>query len=55
MGKIEGHKIALGNRKLLEDMGIDPGEPSQKAEAMRTEGQTVMFITIDGKSCRTFL
>ena len=50
MGNIEGHKIALGNRKLLEDIGIDPGELSQKAEAMRTEGQTVMFITIDGKA-----
>ncbi len=50
IGKIEGHKIALGNRKLLEDIGIDPGELSQKAEAMRTEGQTVMFIAIDGKA-----
>ena len=50
MGNIEGHKIALGNRKLLEDMGIEPGELSQKAEAMRAEGQTVMFITVDGKA-----
>ncbi|MCX5717915.1 MAG: copper-translocating P-type ATPase [Nitrospirae bacterium] len=50
MGRIEGHKIALGNRKLLEDLGIDPRELLQKAEAMRTEGQTVMFITIDGKA-----
>ena len=50
MGKIEGHKVALGNRKLLEDIGIDPGELSQKAEAMRTEGQTVMFVTIDGRA-----
>lgn len=49
-GNIEGHKIALGNLKLLEDIGIDPGELSQKAEAMRAEGQTVMFITIDGKA-----
>ncbi|MDP2276619.1 MAG: HAD-IC family P-type ATPase, partial [Nitrospirota bacterium] len=50
MGKIEGHKIALGNLKLLEDIGIDPGELSQKAETMRTEGQTVMFIAVDGKA-----
>lgn len=49
-GNIEGHKIALGNRKLLEDIGIDTGELLQKAEAMRTEGQTVMFITVDGKA-----
>jgi Cu+-exporting ATPase len=50
MGNIEGHKIALGNWKLLEDIGIDPGGLSQKAEAMRADGQTVMFITIDGKA-----
>jgi Cu+-exporting ATPase len=48
-GIIEGHKITLGNRKLLEDIGVDPGELSQKAEAMRADGQTVMFIAIDGK------
>lgn len=49
-GKIEGREIALGSRKLLEDTGIDPGSLSQKAEAMRAEGQTVMFIAIDGKT-----
>lgn len=48
-GIIEGNKITLGNRKLLEDIGVDPGELSQKAEAMRADGQTVMFIAIDWK------
>lgn len=50
VGKIEGHKIALGNLKLLDDLGIDPGELSQKAENMRKEGQTVMFVAVDGKA-----
>jgi Cu+-exporting ATPase len=49
-GKIEGCEVSLGNRKLLEDLGIDPGELSQKAETMRKEGQTVMFIVVDGKA-----
>lgn len=49
-GRIEGHKIALGNLKLLEDIGVNPGGLLQKAEAMRTEGQTVMFIAVDGKA-----
>ncbi|KAF0145704.1 MAG: Cu2+-exporting ATPase [Nitrospirae bacterium] len=49
IGKLEGHKIALGNRKLLDDLGIDPSEFSEKAEAMRREGQTVMFVSMDGK------
>ena len=50
MGKIERHKIALGSLKLLEDIGIDPGELSQKAKTMRIGGQTVMFVAVDGKA-----
>jgi len=48
MGKIDEHEVSLGNRKLLDDLSIDPGELSQKAETMRKEGQTVMFIAVDG-------
>jgi Cu+-exporting ATPase len=42
--------VALGNIKLLEKLGIDPGELPQLAEAGRTEGQTVMLVMIDGKA-----
>jgi Cu+-exporting ATPase len=49
VGEIQGHRIALGNRKLLDDFGIDPDKLSEKAEAMRKEGQTVMFIAVDGR------
>lgn len=48
-GRIEGHEVALGNRKLLDDLRIDLGKLSQKAETMRSEGQTVMFIAVDRK------
>jgi len=50
VGKVDGHAVALGNRKLLDDLSIDPGELPVKAEAMRSEGQTVMFIAVDGKA-----
>lgn len=49
IGKIEGHKIALGNHKLLDDLGIDPAGLLEKADTMRAEGQTVMFVAVDGK------
>lgn len=49
IGKINGHTVALGNIKLLEDLGINPGELAAKAEEMRSEGQTVMFVVMDGK------
>jgi Cu+-exporting ATPase len=48
-GEVDGHKVALGNLKLLESMGIDPGNLPQQADNLRAEGQTVMFLSIDGK------
>ncbi len=49
-GLIGGRNIALGNRKLIEELGIAPGELPDKAESMRREGQTVMFVAVDGKA-----
>ena len=49
-GKIDGHLVALGNRALLEELKLDPGDLSAKAEALRADGQTVMFLAVDGKA-----
>jgi Cu+-exporting ATPase len=49
-GEVEGHKVALGNRSLLDDLGIDPGELAIQAEGLRPDGQTVMFVIVDGKA-----
>jgi Cu+-exporting ATPase len=48
-GVVEGRKILLGNQKLLEDEGVDPGELSVLADEMRKEGQTVMFVAVNGR------
>jgi Cu+-exporting ATPase len=50
IGKVNGRTVALGNIRLLARLGIDPGDLPQQAEAGRTEGQTVMFVAIDGKA-----
>jgi Cu+-exporting ATPase len=49
-GEIDGHQVALGNRALLDDLKIDAGELATKAEKLRADGQTVMFVAIDGKA-----
>ena len=49
-GVIEGQAVALGNPKLFEQMGIDASELSVRSEMLRTEGQTVMLLAIDGKA-----
>lgn len=47
-GKIDAQNVAVGNRKLLKALGIDPGNAEEKAQSLRAEGQTVMFVTVDG-------
>ena len=49
-GTVEGRRVALGNRMLLNELKIDAGELASKAENMRKEGVTVMFIVVDGKA-----
>jgi Cu+-exporting ATPase len=46
IGTINGGGVALGNRALMSDLGVDVGALGEKAEALRAEGQTVMFIAI---------
>lgn len=48
-GSIEGKSVALGNRALMEALEIDFGNSYETAEIFRSEGQTVMFVSIDGK------
>jgi Cu+-exporting ATPase len=49
-GQVDGRSVALGNRALLDDLRIDPGELVEQAEKFRADGQTVMFVAIDGKA-----
>jgi len=46
---VQGRSIALGNRSLLDDHGINPGSLAERADGLRAEGQTVMFVAVDGK------
>jgi P-type Cu+ transporter len=48
-GTVGGRAVALGNLKLLDEMGVDPGSGRERADALRADGQTVMFLMVDGK------
>jgi Cu+-exporting ATPase len=50
IGNVEGSSVALGNRALLEELHIDAGALLDRAEALRRDGQTVMFVGIDGQA-----
>jgi Cu+-exporting ATPase len=49
-GEVIGHKVGLGNRKLMQELGINIEALVAQAEFMRSEGETVMFVSIDGKA-----
>ena len=47
-GQVEGHRVAIGNLRHFEELGINAGPLAARAETLRTAGQTVMFVAIDG-------
>jgi Cu+-exporting ATPase len=49
-GRVDGRDVALGNRAMLDDLGVDPGALAERAEALRAGAQTVMFVAVEGKA-----
>ncbi|HYI08047.1 MAG TPA: heavy metal translocating P-type ATPase [Thermoanaerobaculia bacterium] len=48
-GVVDGRRVFLGNRALLEEIHLDPGPLAERAESLRADGQTVMFVVVDNK------
>jgi Cu+-exporting ATPase len=48
-GKIGGRSVALGNAKLMADLGITLGDVEHKADELRGNGATALFLAVDGK------
>ena len=46
--RVEGTIVLLGNRKLMDDAGIKIDALAAAAETGRADGQTVMFVAVDG-------
>jgi P-type Cu+ transporter len=49
-GIVEDQAVALGNRTLLEELHIEVDTLPEEAEALRQEGQTVMFVAVNGRA-----
>nr|WP_255414638.1 copper-translocating P-type ATPase [Spiribacter halobius] len=48
-GRVGEHDVALGNQALMEALGVASEALAGQAETMRAEGQTVMFVAVDGR------
>jgi Cu+-exporting ATPase len=47
-GQIGGRAVALGNTAMMQELGMDTTEAEARADTLRTEGKTAMFIAADG-------
>jgi Cu+-exporting ATPase len=48
-GRVQGRAVLLGNQRLLDGAGVDARSLVRSAEARRKQGETVMFLAVDGK------
>jgi Cu+-exporting ATPase len=50
-GKIDGKRVLLGNRLLMESEDVDTSAFDKEADELRKDGATVIFAAVDGKIC----
>lgn len=48
-GTIDGHVVLLGNARLMEDAKVDYSASKVEVDRLRTDAQTVMYLSVDGK------
>ncbi|AVH35600.1 copper-translocating P-type ATPase [Pseudomonas monteilii] len=51
-GSVEGRELALGNRRLLDESGLQPGDLAAKAQAWEAEGRTLSWLIERGAQPR---
>jgi P-type Cu+ transporter len=48
-GRVDGREVAIGNQRLLDSLSVEPGALTERADRQRAEGETVMFVAVDGR------
>jgi Cu+-exporting ATPase len=49
VGRVEGREVAAGNERLFEELRVAAADLRQQAEELRREGQTVIYVAVDGR------
>ncbi len=49
MGTVEGRTVVVGNSKFFQEMEMNPGTLLGHAETLERDGQSVIFMAVDGK------
>ncbi len=48
-GKVDGRDVALGNAPLMADLGVELGDLAARADTLRQDGATALFLAVGGK------
>jgi Cu+-exporting ATPase len=54
LGVVEGKKILLGNQAIMGEQGVDVSSLAEKADELRRDGATAIFVAIDGRAAGIF-
>jgi Cu+-exporting ATPase len=49
-GTVDGKRVAVGTAQLLKDLGADTATLDARAEELRHDGATAMFVAVDGRA-----
>ncbi len=49
IGSVGGRNVALGNNALMQDVGVEVKPVEERANKLRSDGQTIMFVAVEGK------
>ncbi|QYX58033.1 heavy metal translocating P-type ATPase [Roseovarius sp. SCSIO 43702] len=47
-GTVDGRRVALGNPAMMRDLGLETGDAEARADTLRADGKTAMFVAVDG-------
>jgi len=54
LANVGGHRVAVGNRRLMEREGIELGDLAGQREALASQGQTAVIAAVDGQAVGLF-
>ncbi|HET6920470.1 MAG TPA: heavy metal translocating P-type ATPase [Jiangellaceae bacterium] len=47
---VDGHRVLVGNRKLMADQGVDLGDLAARRDELAASGRTAVLVAVDGRA-----
>ena len=49
-GSVEGHRLVIGNKRIMSELGINTADLDRPADELRGEGATAIYVAVDGQA-----